>query len=294
MPPFPENHTIKTNTLSSLKKLALKLGTDGPVKTLQTQRKVQILYGGTYILQTTNAVFVWEHPYYPQYYVPKSELETWSKKHNYTFSPGEDFTSENGNSLATQYTLSVGSKSTDNVLAFSDSLRGKAEELQGLVKLDFGEMDQWFEEETPIYVHPKDPFKRIDTLQSTRDIKVSIDGHVIAHTQTSMHLYETGLPVRYYIPLTSVDASVLRSSETRTRCPYKGEAQYWSVEIDGKLYEDLFWYYVNPTLESSMVRGLLCPYNERVDIEVDGVKVERPKTPFGKPKEGKKPSAIDN
>jgi uncharacterized protein (DUF427 family) len=154
-------------------------------------------------------------------------------------------------------------------------------------------MDQWFEEETPIYVHPKDPFKRVDILQSARDIRVSVDGHTIAHTQTSMHLYETGLPVRYYIPLTSVDASVLRPSETRTKCPYKGEAEYYSVEVGGKVHEDLFWYYVNPTLESSKVQGLLCPYTERVDFEVDGVKLERPKTHFGAPKEGKKPSAVD-
>ncbi len=100
---------------------------------------------------------------------------------------------------------------------------------------------KWFEEETPIYVHPKDPFKRVDILAATRDIKVSVDGHLIAHTQMSMHLYETGLPVRYYLPLTSVDASVLRPSETKSKCPYKGEAQYWSVELGGKTYEDLFW-----------------------------------------------------
>ena len=121
---------------------------------------------------------------------------------------------------------------------------------------------------------------------------MSVDGHLLAHTQTSMHLYETGLPVRYYIPLTSVDAAVLRPSETKSKGPYKGEAQYWSVAVGGKTYEDLFWYYVNPTIESSMVRGLLCPYNERVDIEMDGVKLERPKTHFGPPKEDKKPSAV--
>ena len=162
----------------------------------------------------------------------------------------------------------------------------------GMVKIDFGTMDQWFEEETPIYVHPKDPFKRVDILQSVRDIRVSVDGHQLAHTQSSMHLYETGLPVRYYIPLTSVDASVLKPSETRTKCPYKGEAQYWSVEVGGKLHEDLFWYYVNPTIESSRVQGLLCPYSERVDIDLDGFRLERPKTHFGPPKDNKKPSAV--
>ena len=283
----------QTNTTTSLKKLALKLGTDGPVKTLPTPRKIQILFSGLYILKTTSAIYVWEHPYYPQYYLPLSELVASSKKVPFTLTPGEEFASDNGTAIATQYSITAGNESTDNVLAFSSALTGKAQDLAGLVRIDFGSMQQWFEEETPIHVHPKDPFKRIDILSSVRDIRVSIDGHTLAHTQTSMHLYETGLPVRYYLPLTSVDASVLRASETRTRCPYKGEAEYYSVEVGGKVYEDLFWFYVNPTLESAGVRGLVCPYSERVDLEVDGVKVERPKTPFGAPKEGRKPSAVD-
>lgn len=113
----------------SLKKLALKLGTDGPVKTLSTPRKIQILYGGTYILKTTSAIYVWEHPYYPQYYVPKSELLKSSKENKFTFSEGEAFKSDSGTSIATQCTIKTGSKSTDQVLAFSDSLSGKGAEL---------------------------------------------------------------------------------------------------------------------------------------------------------------------
>ena len=195
-----------------------------------------------------------------------------------------------------QCTISIpnSNKSTDQVLAFSSDLSGKGSDLAGMVKIDFATMDQWFEEDTPIHVHPKDPFKRVDILASTREIKVSVEGVLLAHTTTAMHLYETGLPVRFYIPLTSVvDPGVLRPSKTRTKCPYKGEAEYYSVEVNGNLHEDLFWYYTRPTLESNKVEGLLCPYNERVDIELDGKKLERPKTHFGKPKDNKKPSALD-
>ena len=292
-----QNHakpsTSDADSFPSLKKLALKLGIDGPVKTVSTPRKVQILYNGAYVLATTNAVFVWEHPFYPQYYVPTKELISSSKTRQWEFKEGEVFKAENGTEVAMQCTIKVGTKSTDQVLAFSsENLSGKAEELKGMTKIDFASMDQWFEEETPIYVHPKDPFKRVDILQSTRDIKVFVDGQVVAKTQSSMHLYETGLPVRFYIPLTAIDASVLRPSTTKTKCPYKGEAEYYSVEVNGKLHEDLFWYYRNPTLESSKVQGLCCPYSERVDIELDGVKLDRPKTHFGPPKESKKPSAI--
>ncbi|KXL50539.1 hypothetical protein M433DRAFT_2260 [Acidomyces richmondensis BFW] len=283
------------NPHTSLKKLALKLGTDGPVKVFPTSRMVKILYNGSYILQTTQARFVWEHPFYPQFYVPKAGLLESTKQGHLQIAEGETFqSSPNGPPLAQQLTLRVGDKSTDNVLAFSDHLSGPAAELRGLVKIDFASMDQWFEEDTPVFVHPKDPFKRVDILQSTRHVRVLVDGKVVADAHSSMHLYETGLPCRYYLPLTSVDASVLRPSRTRTRCPYKGEAEYYSIEVDGKLHEDVVWYYKSPTLESSMITGLVCFYNEKVDIELDGVKLEQPDTHFGKSKPGedKKPSAI--
>lgn len=224
--------------------------------------------------------------------MPKKEFFESSKHAQFEIREGEEIRSESGAHVATQYTIKAGSKSTDQVIAFSDNLQGKADELKGLVKIDFASVDQWFEEDTPIYVHPKDPFKRIEILQSNRPVKVSVDGQVIAQSTTSMHLHETGLPTRFYMPLTSIDASVLVPSSTKTKCPYKGEAEYYSVEIKGKLHEDIFWYYTNPTVESSKVQGLCCPYNERVDIELDGQKLERPKTHFGPPKQGKKPSAI--
>lgn len=88
------------------------------------------------------------------------------------------------------------------------------------------------------------------------------------------------LPVRYYLPPTCVDPLILRPSETRTRCPYKGEAEYYNVVIDGKTYKDLIWWYRYPTLESAPVVGHFCFYNEKVDIWVDGEKLEQPKTHF--------------
>lgn len=144
--------------------------------------------------------------------------------------------------------------------------------------------DQWFEEDTPIFVHPKDPFKRVDLLSSTRPIKVVIDGKVVAESAFSIHLYETSLPARFYLPFTSIDTSTLRPSDTRTQCPYKGEALYHNVVVNGKEYKDIVWYYSRPTVESAAIAGLRCFYNEKVDIwlQENGqwVKQERPKTHF--------------
>lgn len=83
-----------------------------------------------------------------------------------------------------------------------------------------------------------------------------------------MHLYETGLPVRYYIPLTAINNSVLRPSDTRTQCPYKGEAEYYDVFIGDKVHKNIVWFYTRPTIECASIAGLCCFYNEKVDISI--------------------------
>jgi uncharacterized protein (DUF427 family) len=117
-------------------------------------------------------------------------------------------------------------------------------------------MDQWFEEDTPIYVHPKDPFKRIDVLSSSRPVRVSIDGEVVAESNHSMHLYETGLPCRYYLPRKAIRQDVLTPSKTITHCPYKGAAEYFSVEAKGKVHEDVIWFYNQPLIECAKIEGM--------------------------------------
>lgn len=132
----------------------------------------------------------------------------------------------------------------------------------------------------PIYVHPKDPYKRIDILQSLRTVEVQVHGRTVAKSPSSMQLFETGLPTRFYIPLASVDQTVLRKSDLITKCPYKGDAEYYDVVVDGKEAKNVVWYYRLPTQESASIAGLLCFYNEKVDIVLDGKLLERPKTAF--------------
>ncbi|MFC7479233.1 DUF427 domain-containing protein [Luedemannella flava] len=93
-------------------------------------------------------------------------------------------------------------------------------------------------------------------------------------------LFETGLPVRFYLPLSDVRRDLLRPSDTLTRCPYKGTAEYWSVEVNGTRHEDLVWIYRAPLPESQKIAGLACFYNEKVDLIVDGEPWVRPHTPF--------------
>jgi uncharacterized protein (DUF427 family) len=259
--------TLTSTTLpSSLEDLALKLAKEGPYKILPTTRQIRLLFNGVYIAKTTEALLVWEHPYYPQYYLPKTALfESTNHRINQgkaIKSPGDGSTA--ATTIAHYNTISVGDRSTSDLretsdlIIFADDLSGPAAPLRGLAKINFNAIDRWFEEDAPIHVHPKDPFKRIDILPSTRRVQVfdRKGGKQLADAASSMHLYETGLPVRYYLPMTSVDASLLRPSSTKTECPYKGEAEYYSVEIPGGgVLKDVVWYYDRPILESAKIEG---------------------------------------
>ena len=209
--------------------------------------------------------------------MPSSELK------NYKWSPLEIVSSEDGKSHATIIKLTVQGpdkqeKSTDRAIFFPDGPAPR--NLAGLVRLEFAAMDKWLEEDVPIYVHPKDPFKRIDILASTRPVEVKVAGHTVASSPVSTHLLETLLPTRYYLPLSAVDQAVLRPSDLITKCPYKGEAEYYDVVVGGETYKNLVWYYRLPTAESAPIAGLVCFYNEKVDIYLDGKLLERPTTHF--------------
>ena len=141
--------------------------------------------------------------------------------------------------------------------------------------------DQWFQEDEPCYVHPKDPFKRIEIVPSTRTIRIGIDGQTLAESNNVMMLFETLLPTRYYLPKTSVNWEYTKESTTTSSCPYKGMAEYYDVVIEGKEHKDAIWWYKYPTPESIAVAGRVCFYNEKVDVWVDEVLQERPKSKFG-------------
>jgi uncharacterized protein (DUF427 family) len=154
------------------------------------------------------------------------------------------------------------------------------EELRTLVRLDWDSMTEWFEEDEPVYTHPRDPYTRVDILASSRRVRVEVDGVTVADSHQPRILFETGLPPRYYLPLTDIRMDLLTPTDTRTHCPYKGTAEYWSVDTGTAVHKDVVWGYRAPLPESQKIAGLASFYNEKVDIYVDGVLEERPKTKF--------------
>ncbi|GAB1317957.1 hypothetical protein MFIFM68171_08167 [Madurella fahalii] len=235
-----------------------KIFAKGPWKQEPTNRRVRALVGGQWLFDTLQAEYVWEHPYFPTFYVPLTAIEA---------GPGNVTKETYDHGGRWSGTLSVG----DRAIPMTGYDQGT---LRGLVHLPPSAMDAWFEEDERLLgSHPKDPYKRIDCLPSSREVRIEVDGVVVARSTDNVFLHETGLRTRYYLSPTSiVDWTMLSPSSTTSVCPYKGEASYYHVKVGEKEIKDAIWYYKYPTTESARIQNRLCFYNEKVDVFIDGVK----------------------
>lgn len=226
---------------------------------------------GVTVVNSRLARFVWEIPYYPAWYFPIDDVHAELK------STGDTFRSPSRGD-GTRYDLVVHGEAVPN--AAWRHLDSPVEELRDLVRIEWDALDTWFEEDVEVFVHPRDPHVRVDALTSSRHVRVSIDGTVVADSEHPTILYETGLPPRYYFPKADVRMDLLTPTETETSCPYKGWSHYWNVTAGDTTHPDLAWGYRTPLAESAGIEGLVCFYNEKVDIEIDGVAVDSPHTMF--------------
>ena len=243
----------------------------GRVKLETSGKRVRAFLAGQAVVDTIAPVLVWEKPYYPTYYLPLADLRA-------KLEPNGETSHSPSRGDATVYDVVIdGSTAKAAALRYLDS---PIEELRDLVRLEWSAMDEWFEEDEPVYIHPRDPYSRVDILASTRHVVVEVDGVRVADSHAPRILFETGLPARYYVPFTDVRMDLLRPSDTRTGCPYKGWASYWNIAIGDVEHKDLVWAYRSPFPESQKIAGLACFYNEKLDIYLDGELQERPRTPF--------------
>lgn len=202
-------------------------------------RRIRALLDGVVAVDTTRARYVWEIPNYPAYYVPAEDV-------------------------------------AQSVLAQLHVKHG-AGDLAGYVRIRWSALDAWFEEDEEVFVHPRDPYTRVDALRSTREIRIEIDGVELARSSSPVLLFETGLPTRYYLNRTDIDFRHLSPTATETACPYKGTTTgYWTATINGATYPDVAWAYDFPASAVRPIQGLIAFYNEKVDIYLDGVLLERP------------------
>lgn len=145
-------------------------------------------------------------------------------------------------------------------------------DLTGYIAFEWGKMDAWFEEAEEVFVHPHNPYHRIDTLQSSRHVRIAIGDETLAESRSPVLLFETGLPTRYYLSKLDVNMDMLLPSDTVTGCAYKGKAAYYSAKTASGIIPDIAWYYTYPTLEAAKIAGRIAFYNEKVDLYVDSMK----------------------
>ena len=234
-------------------------------------RRIRAVLAGEVVLDTTSARYVWEWPFYPQYYVPLDDVRP-------DLLVDEGRTQHLHRGTARVRGLRVGDVEREGVarLFGDDALEG----LAGTVRFDWDALDAWYEEDEQVFVHPRNPYARVDALRSTRKVRVELAGTVLAESSSPVLVFETGLPTRYYLNRTEVDFNHLVPSDTVTACPYKGTTSaYWSVRTGSDLVPDLAWAYDFPTLALQPIAGLVAFYNE-VDLFVDDVPLERPATHF--------------
>ena len=235
-------------------------------------RRVRAVLGGVVVVDTTRARYVWEWPPYPQYVVPLDDVVPGALT-------GEGAVADTPVGTAARHTLRAGGVERPGAALVHTGDR--VPELAGHVRFDWAALDAWFEEDEEVFVHPRNPYARVDAVRSSRRVRVERDGVVLAESTSPVLVFETGLPTRSYLPRTDVHWEHLAPSATVTQCPYKGRTSgWWSARVGGGVVEDVAWSYDFPTREVAPIAGLVAFYDEVVDVVVDGVRRERPRTPL--------------
>jgi uncharacterized protein (DUF427 family) len=249
----------------------MDVNTRGTVRIESSAKRVRVYLAGRLVADSRHPSLVWETRPYPAYYLPLADVTaelTPNGKTEHSPSRGE----------ATVYDVRVdGAVAEGAAVRYADS---ELPALRDLVRFEWSAMDEWLEEDEPVYVHPRDPHHRIDILASSRHVRVELNGVTVADSPRPVILFETSLPPRYYLPLSDIRTDLLSPTDTQTNCPYKGTATYWSVDTGQGAHADLLWSYRSPVAESQKIAGLACFYDERADVYIDGELQERPRTHF--------------
>lgn len=235
----------------------------GRVRVEPGHKRVRAYLRGHLVADTLRPLLVWETPHYPAYYIPLADVRA------ELVPAGEGERSPSRGTPIRYDVVTPAATAAGAARRYADS---PIEPLREAVRLDWAAMDEWLEEDEPVYTHPRDPYTRVDALASSREVRVEVDGVTVAQSRSAVILFETGLPPRYYLPMSDVRMDLLTPTERRTHCPYKGTAEYWSLRLDGRTHEDLVWAYRTPLPESQKIAGRLCFYTERVDLYLDGLR----------------------
>jgi uncharacterized protein (DUF427 family) len=227
---------------------------DGPKNTIYFEdfpRRIRAELGGEVIIDTVRGKLLHETGLHAVLYVPIDDVR------EDAIEPTDHSTHCPYKGDASYWTLSAGGKVVENALwGYPEPLEG-APPLAGYVAAYWGKLDAWYEEDELIFGGIRDPYHRVDTRRTDAHVTVRAGGEVVAESDRALLLFETGLPVRAYLPLEDVRQELLTPTDTETICPYKGTATYWSLEAGGETLTDVVWSYSDPIPEAAAIDGLV-------------------------------------
>ncbi|MGH6718847.1 MAG: DUF427 domain-containing protein, partial [Alphaproteobacteria bacterium] len=243
-------------------------------------RRLRVAFGGTTVVDSTRARYLFETDHVPIYYFPRADvrMDLLTRTDHRTTCPYKGD--------AGYFSVTWDGRTAENAAWTYDSPFPEVAEIKDYLAFYWDRMDHWYEEDDEVFVHARDPYKRVDVVASRRPIEVVLGGTTVARSTGARFLFETGLPTRYYLPAADVRMDLLTPSDTTTRCPYKGTARYWHATVGGRRFENVVWSYPDPIPEAARIKGLLAFFDEHMDeVRVDGAVVPRGVTPWsnGKP-----------
>ena len=238
-------------------------GAEGPCW-IPIPKRVRVDFGGETVADSRRTRLLRSLP--PVYYFPEEDVRMQA------LISSEHTSQEEGLGRAVFWHVRGDDQQTEDAAWQIQEPHKKAPEgIQGYIAFDWEAMDAWWEEEEQVRVHPRDPFSRIDCLHSSRQIRVEINGVTVAETDRAVLLFETGLPIRYYLPKQDLNLRYFEATDLVTRCPYKGEAHYYSAVINGEEHQNIAWTYPFPNPNLSKIKDRVAFYSEKLDgIFVDG------------------------
>jgi uncharacterized protein (DUF427 family) len=223
-----------------------------------TNRRIRLKLAERFIADTTRAIVIYENGGHPTYYLPRADFIAGALQPSANQQPSPLFGTRCYWSLQ-----STGAPLKDTAWSLDGATLGLPE-LGDYVSVAFDAV-RWFEEDEEIFRHPRNVYKRIDTIPSSRLVEVVVDGRLVARSNRSMFLFETGLITRYYFPADDLIEGTLMASDLATYCPYKGKAAYYHLDLGGRRHENIVWYYPEPLAEVKRIKGLISFYNEKTD-----------------------------
>ena len=235
-------------------------------------RRIRVRLGGSLIADSSRALLLVQYGKtgLPTYYLPLEDVRP------------DALSGESTAGGQTRWTVTAGNKRADTAAWTYPDPSGPTAALAGHVTFSWRQLE-WYEEDERVLVHARDPYKRVDTLRSSRRVQVYAGDTLIADSIRPLLLFETHLPTRYYLPFEDVHTELLEASDTVTSCPYKGEARYWSIRAGDTFVPDAAWSYPAPIPENPKIKDLLAFFSERADLVVDGERLEHPDTAWSLP-----------